>query len=107
MDKEEFKRSVEAKVKALELEIAQLKEATSPISPDDAIGRVSRMDAINNKSVSEASLRNAQSKLAGLQNVLRDLDKPDFGICPRCKQPIPEARILLMPEKKFCVRCSQ
>ena len=32
-------------------DIKGLKEATKPISPENSIGRVSRMDAINNKSV--------------------------------------------------------
>ena len=46
--------------------IADYKELSKPISPDDAIGRVSRMDAINNKSVTEAALRQAEKKLSGL-----------------------------------------
>ena len=37
--------------------ICTLKELTKPISPENAIGRISRMDAINNKSVNEAALR--------------------------------------------------
>ena len=34
-----------------------------PIAPENAIGRVSRMDAINNKSVNEAALKKAEIKL--------------------------------------------
>ncbi|MDZ7776089.1 MAG: hypothetical protein U5L09_11085 [Bacteroidales bacterium] len=34
--------------------VEQLIEDTAPIAPDCSIGRVSRMDAINNKGVSEA-----------------------------------------------------
>ena len=36
------------------------KEITKPIAPENAIGRISRMDAINNKSVTEAALRQAK-----------------------------------------------
>ena len=39
--------------------IRRYEEMTQPIAPDNAIGRVSRMDAINNKSVIEAALRKA------------------------------------------------
>lgn len=38
-----------------------LEDSCKPIAPDVAIGRISRMDAINNKSVMEASLRNANN----------------------------------------------
>ena len=31
--------------------LIELKELTKPIEPDCAIGRISRMDAINNKSI--------------------------------------------------------
>ena len=37
--------------------IEHYKELTKPIAPENAIGRVSRMDAINNKSVNEAALK--------------------------------------------------
>lgn len=54
----------------------------------------------------EAGLRNAENKLQGLKNVLQNIDEPDFGKRLKCKQMIPEGRILLMPEKRYCVKCS-
>ena len=47
-------------IEKTELNIKQYKEQSSPISPDNAIGRVSRMDAINNKSVIYAALQKAE-----------------------------------------------
>ena len=46
--------------------IAEYEKSAGPVAPDDAIGRVSRMDAINNKSIVEAALRTAQEKLSKL-----------------------------------------
>lgn len=89
-----------------EAEIEQLKEATQPISPENSIGRISRMDAINNKSVSEATLRSAKRKLAALQFALTKIDSPDFGNCSRCGNPIPSARLMFMPQSTRCVRCA-
>lgn len=87
-------------------EISALRELTRPESPDVAIGRVSRMDAINNRGVMEATLRNAETKLSGLEYALENINSPDFGLCAKCKHPIQEGRILLMPEKRLCLRCS-
>lgn len=106
MDKILLKEKIIERISILKKEIEELKEMTKPVAPDVAIGRISRMDAINNKSVMEASLRNAEDKLNGLNYALKNIDDPNFGRCAKCKQMIPEARILLMPEKRFCVKCS-
>jgi len=87
--------------------IEEYKELTQPVAPDCAIGRISRMDAINNKSVTEASLRQAEEKLRNLQRVLSRVGTKDFGICIKCGRPIPEARILYRPESLSCVNCAK
>lgn len=38
-------------------EIAHLEELIKPVKPDNAYGRLSRMDAINNKTINDAVLR--------------------------------------------------
>ena len=106
MDKTEIKTIIEEEILKTEKAIQDYTELTKPISPNDAIGRVSRMDAINNKSVNEASLRQAEIKLNNLKRVLSKIDDNDFGICLKCKQPIPVGRLLIRPESLLCVNCA-
>jgi DnaK suppressor protein len=80
-------------------------EMTKPVAPDDAIGRISRMDAINNKSVMEASLREVENKLKRLIVALEKIDNKDFGICIKCLQSIPFKRMLILPDSVKCVSC--
>lgn len=87
--------------------IADYREITKPISPENAIGRISRMDAINNKSVAEAALLQSEGKLKNLQLVLDSIGDKDFGICLKCQKPIPIGRILLMPQSRYCVNCAR
>jgi len=87
--------------------IKHYKMLTKPIAPENAIGRISRMDAINNKSVNEAALIKAEQKLKNLNIALSNINDSDFGICARCSQNIPLGRILLMPQSRFCVNCAQ
>lgn len=87
-------------------EILELEELTQPISPENSIGRVSRMDAINNKSVAEVALRSSKRKLSQLKVSLSKINNEDFGICAMCKNPIPPARLMYMPESSRCVRCA-
>ena len=109
MNKEEKAQLKEDILKKVELEKAQiieLKELTKPIAPDCAIGRVSRMDAINNKAVNEAALRQKQQLLKSLEIALKSIHEERFGICISCGQSIPMGRILLMPGSKKCVKCA-
>ena len=61
-DKQDIKKRILEELEKTEELILDYKESTKPISPENAIGRVSRMDAINNKSVVEAALRKAEEK---------------------------------------------
>lgn len=106
-EKEEIRRRIEAKLIALSERIAEYRELVRPISPENAIGRVSRMDAINNKSVNEAALRQSEQQEAGLKRALARLDEPGFGHCARCGEAIPVGRILLMPGATSCVQCAR
>ena len=90
----------------LEAKIIDLKELTQPISPDCAIGRVSRMDAINNKSVNEAALRAAETKLRNIEISLEKSEDPEFGKCRQCGFDIPVGRLVVMPGSSRCVGCA-
>ena len=86
--------------------ITGYEQMAAPVAPDDAIGRVSRMDAINNKAVAEAALRTARRKLDRLRTMQSNLDHPRLGLCQRCGNAIPVPRLLALPESPYCVRCS-
>jgi len=86
--------------------IEEYKEETQPISPENAIGRLSRMDAINNKSVVEAALRKAEEKLSALKFLAGKVKDNDFGLCAQCKNPIPIPRMLFRPQSAYCVNCA-
>ena len=96
--KEEIDKTIRA--------IADYKDMTVPEGLDDAVGRISRMDAINNKSVTQAALRQAEEKLKKLKYVELQLGKDGFGKCVRCGQQIPIGRIILMPQSVHCVNCA-
>jgi DnaK suppressor protein len=89
-----------------ERDIVSLKELTKPVEPDVSIGRLTRMEAIGSKSINEAALNLAMTKLAKLKFALANIDKPDFGICMECGEPIPIGRIMIMPESHLCVHCA-
>jgi DnaK suppressor protein len=102
----EIRKLIEKEIEKTILLIEEYREISGPVAPDVAIGRISRMDAINNKSITEAALRQAEDKLNKLKYVLTRVGTDDFGICLKCKTKIPLGRILLKPESQFCVNCA-
>ena len=86
--------------------IKQMEIATQPVAPENSIGRISRMDAINNKSVAEAALRTARKKLSNLEIALNKIDDESFGNCSRCGNPIQAPRLMFMPQSSRCIRCA-
>ena len=105
--KKEIEKKIKEEILNTSISINKYRELTKPIAPENAIGRVSRMDAINNKSVNQVALTNAELKLNNLKVALSNLDDEDFGICIRCNNPIPIGRILLMPQAITCVNCAK
>ncbi|MEO9869235.1 TraR/DksA C4-type zinc finger protein [Ekhidna sp.] len=107
MEVDEIRKKIEEEITKTQNLIDDYKEQSKPVSLDSSIGRISRMDAINNKSITESALRQAEGKLSKLHQAFDNIDKPDFGKCIRCNQTIPIGRILLMPESNKCVNCAR
>jgi RNA polymerase-binding transcription factor len=107
MDKAKIHELLKSEIAKTGEQISRYEDLARPISPDNAIGRVSRMDAINNKSIVDAALRKAKERLVGLKLGLDKLESGDFGICRKCKNNIPIERILLTPQSSFCVNCAR
>lgn len=105
-EREQFRVHIKHQLEAVTAEILELEERTKPIAPDCAIGRVSRMDAINNRSINEAALRTARQKQTQLEHTLDRVADTDFGTCACCGQAIPPARLMFMPHTTRCVSCA-
>lgn len=106
-EKLQIRKRITEEIISTEKMVVKYQELTKPIAPENAIGRVSRMDAINNKSVNDLALKNTELKLINLRVALSRIDDADFGICIRCQNPIPIGRILLIPQAITCVNCTR
>ncbi|MFN1835726.1 TraR/DksA family transcriptional regulator [Balneola sp. MJW-20] len=96
---------IEDRIEETKSAIEELTELTKPVSLDASIGRLSRMDAINNKSINEASLRDKKKLLKRLENALEKSPTDGFGNCTKCGDEIPFGRLEYMPHTTRCVNC--
>ena len=58
-----LKQNLQDQINSTQKKIEEYSQLCKPVAPENAIGRISRMDAINNKSVVEAALRVAKEKI--------------------------------------------
>jgi len=105
--KEKLGNVIREKIKVQKKNMIFYKELIKPIPPDNAIGRLTRMEAISNKSINEAALGEAKHTLSRLERALKMTDDPDFGLCRVCEEMIPFARLMIMPESDLCVQCAE
>ena len=97
---------IEETMDELEESVEYLKEATRPIEPSVALGRLTRMEAIGEKGVNEARLHDIRRRLERLGNALARMDAGTYGRCLRCGNDIPLGRLQAVPESLICVPCA-
>ena len=88
-------------------EIKHLEEMVKPISPDVSLGRLTRMEAINEKSINDSLLIDLKKRLNKLDFVLRKADSESFGICDICEEEIDYERLMVIPESTICIECQK
>ena len=48
---------------------------------------------------------NLELRLQNINEALKRLKKGTYGICEKCKKQIPDERLKVYPEAKFCMKC--
>lgn len=76
-----------------------------PVQLDEPIGRLSRMDALQQQSMAQANVETAKHRLKLVNAALRRVQEGIYGDCLECEEPIGYARLKASPETPFCVSC--
>ena len=101
-----LKSSLEQLQSELQQQLDRAKEATATVNLDQTLlGRVSRMDAMQQQSVALSTLNLTRKKLQRVQSALRDIDSGDYGFCKRCDEEIGFSRLKVQPEANLCIHC--
>jgi DnaK suppressor protein len=91
----------------LEREISAMEDSARPVEPDNAIGRLTRLEAMGAQGVSDAALRSMKAELGRLRYAAEKVESPDFGECVVCGEDIPVKRLMVKPDAATCVRCAE
>ena len=86
-------------------QIRSADDASRPIDLDEPIGRLSRMDAIQQQAMVKANREAAKLRLQQVEAALRRYEDDEYGDCLACGEPIGASRLRARPEAPFCIGC--
>ena len=103
-DHESIRRRIEDRRREL------LVPATSPdahtVELDQSrVGRLSRMDAMQQQSVALSTRQHSQLTLKKIEAALNAFVTGDYGYCRRCDEAIGFGRLQAKPESTLCLTC--
>ena len=104
---QEFRDLIAARMAELDAEddMGEAGQATVELD-QQAVGRLSRMDALQNQAMAKATSARRKTERARLQAALSRMDDGEFGYCEDCGDAIAPGRLRLDPAANRCVDCA-
>ncbi len=93
----------------LQVELQQLLEgsvqSSKAVQLDQPIGRLSRMDAMQQQQMAKANRQGHQQRLQLTESALKLIEQDRYGECRDCEEPVGYPRLKARPETPFCLSC--
>jgi DnaK suppressor protein len=106
-DLDAARRRLDEKKAELEAMSVMTEEARAPVALDQqSVGRLSRMDAMQQQKMAEAQERARKRDLVRVEMAERRLAIGEYGWCADCGEAIPDKRLAIDPMAERCVRCA-
>ena len=108
MNEQKYRARIDAEIEELRALSSGSKDARAPVELDQqSVGRLSRMDAMQQQSIDLAREERRQQRLGILAAALQRIEADDYGYCLRCDEPIKDARLKIDPAVLTCVSCAR
>ena len=106
-DLEKARERLAAKREELE-ELSRIsQEARATVELDQqSVGRLSRMDAMQQQAMAEAQERNRKRDLIRIEQAERRIREGEYGHCSECGEEIADGRLAIDPMAEKCVNCA-
>ncbi|MCB1384874.1 MAG: TraR/DksA C4-type zinc finger protein [Nitratireductor sp.] len=83
------------------------REARATVALDQqSVGRLSRMDAMQQQAMAEAQERARKRDLVRIEQAERRIREDEYGYCLDCGEAIPDGRLAIDPMAERCVKCA-
>ncbi len=102
----ELRSELERRLKKLQKSMKVTDEALKTVELDQtAVGRLSRIDSLQNQSMSKGLREREIVQLSQIREALERMDRGAFGKCEECGDGIPFERLFIFPEAPACAAC--
>lgn len=91
----------------LELELSRTADDAAPVDVAAPIGRLSRMDAIQQQKMSLAAREQQRLRLSRVRMARDAMAKGEYGVCRVCDEDIALPRLEVRPESLVCMACQE
>lgn len=71
-----------------------------------AVGRLSRMDALQGQAMAQEQQRRRQHDLIRIEAALRRIEDEEYGYCLECGEEVSEKRLDIDPMATLCITCA-
>lgn len=85
--------------------LARKNDATDTVDLDQPIGRLSRIDAIQQQKMAQEQRRRIELRRGQIRQAIGWIEEQAYGFCRRCEEPIGFRRLKARPESPFCLAC--
>jgi len=103
---EHFRKRLQDLAEEISDDLAANKDDAGIVELDTSIGRLARMDAMQNQQIALELKRRRENQLLRIENTYQRMDEGRYGICGKCRKPIDETRLEVFPDVVTCVSCS-
>lgn len=104
----DFREELERQLRRLLRSMEVTDEAARPVELDQtAVGRLSRMDSLQNQHLTRNLKEREQVKLARIEKALRRMEAGSYGLCAECGAEIATGRLMAFPETDRCAACGR
>ena len=108
IDLKYYKKRLEERLKDIVERQENKNPGTAPVELDQArIGRLSRMDAIQQQAISKAAARLIDMERQRIQSALARMRAEKYGYCIICEEDIVEGRLQFDPSVLVCISCAE
>lgn len=80
-------------------------EETRPVSLEQPIGRLTRMDAIQQQQMALGQQQRIEQGRQEIAAALERIAQDRYGLCVRCENEIPYERLKVRPTTTLCLDC--
>ncbi|MDE1467436.1 TraR/DksA C4-type zinc finger protein [Aurantiacibacter sp. D1-12] len=107
MTEDDARNALEARLAELDRLDAISAEGREPVTlQQDSVGRLSRMDAMQQQAMAQAEERRRQAERARIRAAFARLAEGEWGYCAKCGEEIAEGRLKNDPSVARCVGCA-